>query len=75
MPWWLRRRHLTCSVSGFWPAPGMTEEKFNALLTRQMSDTQKRAQADYLVITDKGLDDAREQVKMILADVRAKLNA
>ena len=55
--------------------PGMTEEKFNALLTRQMSDTQKRAQADYLVITDKGLDDAREQVKMILADVRAKLNA
>jgi dephospho-CoA kinase len=55
--------------------PGMTEEKFNALLARQMSDAQKRAQADYLVITDKGLDDAREQVKMILADVRAKLNA
>ena len=53
--------------------PGMTEEKFAALLGRQMSDAQKRAQADYLVITDKGLDHAREQVKMILADVRAKL--
>jgi dephospho-CoA kinase len=55
--------------------PGMTEAKFNALLARQMSDAQKRQQADYLVTTDKGLDDAREQVKMILKDVRAKLNA
>ena len=52
--------------------PGMTEEKFNALLARQMSDAQKRAQADYLVTTDKGLEDAREQVKMILSDVRAR---
>ena len=40
-----------------------------------MSDAEKRAQAHYLVITDKGLDHAREQVKMILADIRAKLNA
>jgi len=55
--------------------PGMTEAKFAALLARQMSDTQKRAQAHYLVMTDKGLDHAREQVKMILADIRAKLNA
>jgi dephospho-CoA kinase len=52
--------------------PGMTEKKFAALLGRQMSDAQKRAQADYLVLTDKGLDHAREQVKMILADVRAR---
>src|ERR1700691_5421566 len=55
--------------------PGMDQEKFAALLARQMSDAQKRAQAHYLVVTDKGLDHAREQVKMILADVRAKLNA
>ena len=55
--------------------PGMTEAKFAALLSRQMSDAQKRAQAHYLVMTDKGLDHAREQVKMILADIRAKLNA
>ena len=55
--------------------PGMSEEKFNALKARQMSDAQKRAQADYVVITDKGLDHAREQVKMILADIRNKLNA
>ena len=55
--------------------PGMTEEKFAALLARQISDMEKRAQAHYLVITDTGLDHAREQVRMILADVRAKLNA
>lgn len=55
--------------------PGMTEAKFEALKARQMSDREKRAQAHYVVMTDKGLDHAREQVKMILADVRAKLNA
>jgi dephospho-CoA kinase len=55
--------------------PGMTEAKFAALLGRQLSDAEKRSQAHYLVFTDKGLDHAREQVKMILADVRAKLNA
>ena len=55
--------------------PGMTEAKFAALLGRQMSDAEKRSQAHYLVVTDKGLDHVREQVKMILTDVRAKLNA
>lgn len=54
--------------------PGMTEEKFQALLGRQMSDAEKRAQAHYLVVTDKGLDHAREQVKMILADIRTKIS-
>jgi dephospho-CoA kinase len=55
--------------------PGMSEEKFTALKARQMSDAQKRAQAHYIVITDKGLDHAREQVKMILADIRNKISA
>ena len=55
--------------------PGMSEAKFEALKTRQMSDAQKRAQAHYVVITDKGLDHAREQVKMILADIRNKISA
>jgi len=55
--------------------PGMDEDKFAALKARQMSDAQKRAQAHYLVATDKGLDHAREQVKMILADIRNKLRA
>jgi dephospho-CoA kinase len=54
---------------------GMTDVKFEALLRRQMNDAQKRAQAHYLVMTDQGLDHAREQVKMILADIKAKLHA
>lgn len=53
--------------------PGMTAEKFEALKSRQSSDAEKRQQAHYVVMTDKGLDHAREQVKMILADIREKL--
>ena len=53
--------------------PGMTAEKFEALKARQMSDTEKRQQAHYVVMTHKGLDHARGQVRMILADIRAKL--
>ena len=54
--------------------PGMTAEKFEAIKARQMDDVQKRQQAHYVVTTDRGLDHAREQVKMILADIRNKLN-
>jgi len=53
--------------------PGMTAEKFESLKARQTSDAEKRQQAHYVVMTDKGLDHARDQVKMILADIRAKL--
>ena len=45
---------------------GMTEEKFSTLLARQMSDMEKRKKADYIVRTDKGIPDARAQVKTIL---------
>ncbi len=54
--------------------PGMTVEKYASLKTRQMTDAQKRQQAHYVVMTDRGLDHAREQVKMILADIRNELN-
>ena len=53
--------------------PGMTEEKFTRLLARQMSDAQKRQQAHFVVMTDQGLDHARDQVKMILAAIRDRL--
>jgi dephospho-CoA kinase len=53
--------------------PGMTQDKFERLLARQMSDAEKRAQAHYVVITDKGLDHAGEQVKMILAAIQDKI--
>jgi len=54
--------------------PGMTAEKFESLKAHQLGDALKRQQAHYVVMTDKGLDHAREQVKMILADIRAKLS-
>jgi dephospho-CoA kinase len=53
--------------------PGMTAEKFERLLARQLPDVEKRARAHYVVVTDKGRDHASEQVKMILADIREKI--
>ncbi len=49
--------------------PGMTEEKFEAILAKQMPDTEKRARADFVVDTSKGFDSARAQVREILARV------
>ena len=56
--------------------PGMSEEKFEALLARQMPDVEKRANRRIIVvITDKGLDHARDQVQMILAEIREENRA
>jgi dephospho-CoA kinase len=47
--------------------PGMSEDKLDHILSRQMSDAEKRAKAHFVVETDKGLDHAFEQVKSIVA--------
>jgi len=47
--------------------PGMTEEKLDHILARQMPDAEKRAQAHFVVETGKGFDHARAQVKDIVA--------
>ena len=49
--------------------PGMTEEKFQAILAKQMPDAEKRARADFVVDTSKGLDAARVQVREILGRI------
>jgi dephospho-CoA kinase len=46
--------------------PGMTEEKYQALLAKQMPDAEKRRRADFIVDTSQGLDSARQQVHAIL---------
>jgi len=46
--------------------PGMTEEKFAAILARQLPDAEKRARADFIVDSDRGLDYARAQVRDII---------
>lgn len=47
--------------------PGMTEEKFSAILAKQMPDTDKRARAHFLVDTSRGFASAEAQVRSILA--------
>lgn len=46
--------------------PGMTSDKLEAILARQMPDAEKRRRADFVVDTSHGLDAARAQVRAIL---------
>lgn len=46
--------------------PGMTEEKFQMILGRQMTDEEKRKKADFLIDTGRGIEDARTQVRAVL---------
>lgn len=52
--------------------PGMSEEKFHAILARQMPDSEKRKRADYVIDTSKGLDYARKQVQKIMQELTGK---
>ena len=46
--------------------PGMTEEKFTALLAKQTPDAEKRLRADFVVDSSQSFDHARAQVRDIL---------
>ncbi len=45
---------------------GMTEDKLDAILAKQLPDAEKRSMADFIVETDQGFDHARRQVTAIL---------
>ena len=47
----------------------MTEEKFAALLAKQMPDAEKRRRADFVVDSSQMFDHARAQVRDILRAV------
>jgi len=49
--------------------PGMTQERFDAILARQTPDAEKRRRADFIVDTGQGLDSARDQVRAIVGTV------
>jgi len=49
--------------------PGMTRERFEAILARQTPDAEKRRRADFLVDTGRGLGAAREQVAQVVRTV------
>ena len=48
---------------------GVSEAQFEALLSRQMPDAEKRRRADFVVDTSQGIEPARTQVLSILAAV------
>ena len=52
--------------------PGMTLEKLEAIHARQIPDAEKRAKADFVIETDKGLAHAFEQVKRVAAELRGR---
>jgi dephospho-CoA kinase len=49
--------------------PGMTRERFEAILARQLPDAEKRARADFVVETGRGLKPARAAVAEIVGTV------
>jgi len=51
--------------------PGMTPQKFAAILARQTPDADKRARADFIIDTSGGLEAARAQVRAILHKIGA----
>src|SRR5213080_3366164 len=46
--------------------PGMTVDKLDAILAKQMPDGEKRRRADFVVDTSRGFESARAQVRAIL---------
>ena len=51
--------------------PGMTEEKLNMILSRQIPDQEKRRRADFLIDTGRGLEAARQRVDEVIAALRS----
>ena len=50
--------------------PGMTREKFAAILRRQLPDAEKRACADHVIATDIPLDETKAAVQRLIACMR-----
>ena len=53
---------------------GMTAEKFEAILAKQVPDAEKRERADFVVDTSKGLDDARAQVAALVTKLMMQID-
>jgi dephospho-CoA kinase len=49
--------------------PGMSGQKLDAILARQMPDADKRTKAHYIIDTAKGLDAARQSVRAIIRTI------
>ena len=49
---------------------GMTDEKFAAILARQIPDADKRARSHHIIDTGQGLEAARDQVRQVIHTLR-----
>jgi dephospho-CoA kinase len=52
--------------------PGMTAEKFESILARQVPDEEKRRRADFVISTGSTLDDTRLAVKGVVEQLRQR---
>ncbi|MET0307111.1 MAG: dephospho-CoA kinase [Sphingomonas sp.] len=52
--------------------PGMTPERFDAILARQTPDAEKRARADFVISTDAPIEDTRKRVISLIACLAAR---
>jgi dephospho-CoA kinase len=50
--------------------PGWGAERLDAVLAKQMHDTEKRARAHFVVDTSQGLEPARQQVRRVISTLR-----
>ena len=51
--------------------PGMTRDRFEAILARQIPDAEKRRRADFVIDTGEGLEPTRDRVREIVGMVLA----
>lgn len=52
--------------------PGMTGDKLDSIMRRQIPDAEKRSRADFVVETGSGIEAARRQVNAIIRDLSGK---
>lgn len=52
--------------------PGMSEERFQDILNKQVPDAEKRARAEFIVDSSVSVEDARRQVRAILEQIKGR---
>jgi dephospho-CoA kinase len=52
--------------------PGMSEDKFAAILAEQMPDAEKCAKADYVISTGQSLDETRDEARCVYKKIMAR---
>ena len=50
----------------------MTRDQFEAIRAKQMPDAEKRARADFVIVTDR-VDHARQQVQSVIRNIRERM--